>query len=336
MKWGIAVLLVLWFQWCSAFGDDREQLIGYLEAHSANWRSVGQMDVLCRTDVLQEPSIVEGYTETVFERIILDWEHHRFAYIKSGSRRSLVDAPSSETLESGFIVDQNYVRTFGPRRRDQAPQPVASIEKLFDDQGVPDLRLLMFMKLGRGSGRPWATKKWDSFQTLPRLADTVRVKAGPPGQIRLELYTANGAGYHWNFDTLELVPTEAVWKFDGPGEDSPPIVVGSEFFRWERRSNVSVPVSVEGQFRRRDFRIPVEQLVKLTPAELTPERLTEIIVDSITHRDMRFKWFSVNQPLQDEFFRFSLLDSPADFFSLADPKTVGATELTDEFVDQTK
>ncbi len=104
-------------------------------------------------------------------------------------------------------------------------------------------------------------------------------------------------------------------------------MTGSEKYTWLEKGGVFVPDQVEGSFRDRQFKISSEDVAKLTPEQLTPENLGAIYQDATRLRDVRFHWFSINSPSNDNLFDFKHIDDPKAFVALCDPQHVGAPEL---------
>lgn len=312
----------------SLLADERQELASYLEAHRANWESLRRFDVLVRTDEFREPSTVPGRTETVFERIAMDWEQKKFLYAASGRRESLAEGRPTETLDTGFVVSGGRFRTFRPSSRHLPAQEFERVEQVFDSHKMPDLRLLMFMSLGRGSSRPWTDNRSNYFRVFPQTAETVRLLSSSDGRVKFEAFFDNNAGSRWSFDTGTLDPIVAEWLVEDP--DSGEILkVGEEEYRWTTIASIRLPEVVEGNYRVRQPTIPPREILAIPKEELTPEKVKSLYRDSLVNRDMRFSWLAVNEELPEDLFVLSQVDDPTSFLRLCNPKVHGAENLID-------
>jgi len=317
--------------------DDREELVSYLELHESNWASIKRMDVLVRTDTSREPAALPGFTETTHERIILDWDANRFTYVRVASRFSLGSKEKKESVETGFVIKDGKYRSFLASKRNQPSKQLGSFEQVFDEHRMPDLRISMFMKVSHGSSRTWTEHKANVFHVHPQQATRIKSLGNVIGQLRYEMLSANHAGLRWNFDLEQLMPVRTEWFIESPKGDQSQIV-GTEILKWSNIGGIFVPITIQGDFVDRQNLISPEEmqsrLAKLPPGEQTPEAMAKVaagfFVDATECRDMRLHWAAVNKKLRDEYFDFDLIDKPDKFVLLANPVTLGASELLDQ------
>jgi hypothetical protein len=316
-----------------ADADDRSDLASYFDAHEANWSAIQTMDAFCHTDILLEPGLEPGITETTYERLLFDEANDRYTYAKVNEKRLTDTDEVTESIGIGFIIKDGMYRSFmnikkemGSPFRDKAlhpPKPIGSREQVFDDHRVPDWRILMLMTPSRGGARTWTQNKANLMQYLPQRATSVRRINTNQDGVTFESFYDNGAGFRNTFRDEDLMPSKVVWlvKEDLPNTTGPPSVleVGVERYTWRQTNKVFVPDAVEGNFRERQFRMGPVELQKLDFSNMTAEEIKKLFVDVTVHRDMQFAWLGVNSALADELFDFASIDDPDKFLGLCAP-----------------
>lgn len=295
----------------------RSDLLSHLQARKANWESLVSFDVLFRTDLLRGPAVSSGHVETTFERLVLDTVNNRCLYVKSGERERLTGGDQAK-LGMGFILSNRNVRSFKSPGVANKVQRVQSQSKLFDQFGVPDLRLVMFMKHGREGNTVWQDDRFSAFETFARQAVSVQRRMTVDGPL-LSMAFKNGVGYQWQFDSRKLVPKNATWRIQKP--DGTWKQLGREEYEWSESNGIQLPLTISSQFVEPEFPDGMEP---------TPELIKKHLIESQINRDVQFAWISVNKTLPEERFDFDQLNSVSEFLALTDPVEQGVPVLTDD------
>ncbi len=319
-----------------SIADDLEELTSYFDLHHTNWESIPRFDVLCRTDRMREPGLSAGYTETTFERIIADWDSDRVLYAKASTRKSLDESIPAESIETGFVLKDGRYRSFKLPQRKLSPRIVIRKETVFDDHRMPDFRILMFMKVSRGSPMTWTENKANALRIYPQQATGIKSHGIADGGIRFDMVFSNSAGFKLDFNADQLMPVRSQW-YVKPNEKKKLLVVGTEQLTWHESDGVFVPTNVLGEFRDRQFQFSFEQMNEkirqMQQAQKTREEIKkamdDMTIDVTEFRDMRFHWISINQPIPEDRFDFTLIDDPKKFVSMTDPAVIGAKNLVD-------
>jgi hypothetical protein len=310
----------------TADADDRSELASYFDAQVANWSAIRTMDVMCRTALIQEPGIERGVTGTTYERLLFDSVNDRYTYLKIVENRLMGDNDDEPVMSSysGFVLKDGMYRTFETGKRQLTAKPAANREQVFDEHKMPDWRIIMLMKMSRGSSRTWTGKNFNAMQVLPQQAVSVKKIAPARDGVGFESFSANDAGTRYFFRDEDLMPSKSVWLFK---DDSGNVMeVGAERYQWEQVNKIFVPDTVQGTFRDRQFRLAPEELAKLDLDKMSPADISTLYIDVSAHRDMQFKWFDVNGDLNDDLFDFALVDEPAKFIALCDPSLLDETD----------
>ncbi|TWT89452.1 hypothetical protein Pla52n_67910 [Stieleria varia] len=320
----------------AAYGDVREELDSFLQAQGTNWLPLKQFDVLVRTDEIREPAIVAGFTRTTYERLIFDWDANRFVYAKTSVKESLGDRPYKQSIETGFIVKEGKFRTFDTPERHLPPREVQDFRVVFDNHTVPDFRVLLFMKLGWGSTRTWTEDMANLIDVYPRTATDVSAIAQEGENVVLQAFFDNDSGFRWSFSKDSLMPVEVQWRRRSP-QNTETTILGRDEIVWESHKGIFLPEKVVGEYLDRQGRLPPDDLIKQVEqidgenrAEKIRAFLKENFMDVMVQRDQRFHWVSVNQPLTESVFDFSMIDQADEFRKLLDPNEAGASGLSDK------
>lgn len=305
--------------------DDRLDLLSYMDAYEANWNGLRSWDAVCRTEVLVEPGVAKPRVEVAVERLIADFENNRFLFCRTFERQALSDEEEAVLMEDGFILRDDLLYRFQSGRWGD-PEPAADYQQVLDAYRVPDWRLVLLMHNARGNFRPWSHRNEELLQALPLQSESVQAIPLRGAQVGYELFESNGTGGRYVFQTESLMPTEVTWMNRDPkraekGMDAI-VVLGKEQFAWERSAARYVPTEVTGNYIDRQFVGDVERLRTLDFESMSKEEIEALYIDVNLTRDMRFRWFSVDQPIKPSVFDVHSYAEPADFVALATAEPV--------------
>lgn len=292
----------------------RGELQSYLAANQANWEALRKFDVLIRTDTLSTHANSE-LVETIFERMVFDWESERFLYARRGERET-IEGSNVETMNVGFIESNGMVRSYRHPGRPKPPLRVESRFEVFDRHRVSDLRLTIFLKHGRGP-YTWRRDHISAYDTFVREAESVTRGLGGDDAVSYSAKFKNQVGYTWKFDTSSLMAHDAKWHID---TDDRRRVMGHERLWWKENNGIWLPDTISGEYT--DFAIP-------KGVEVNADSASKHGYEIAINRDVRFEWIKVNEELDDKTFDFGSLDSVSEFMKSTDPLSLGVP-LADE------
>lgn len=302
--------------------DDRLELLSYFDAYQANWEGIKSLDTLCRTEVSVDPGVTPATFEVTNERLIADFDNHRFLYCKSTEQPAATEDEPPTSQHTGFIIQDNLVWRFQSDGW-SPPETIADFKTVFDEFRVPDWRLVALMHGGRGESQPWSRRNTELLHASPLQSESVHDMRLRGERIGYESFHANGAGARYVFQADTLMPTEVTWlnKDESRREKGMDVVLvlGRDQLQWTLSGAHYVPTQIMGNYIDRQFIGDVERLRTLDIAALTKAEIEALYTDVNLSRDLRFRWFSINQPFKPWVFDLQTYNDPVDFANLCSP-----------------
>jgi hypothetical protein len=305
-----------------------------------NNKTIRSFDVLMLKDSFDDISPEDYDKATVISRIKIDWDKQRFLCLTKVKRESLIvppNKPEPEVVVSQFqtgTMCNGEQRCFASRiGQRQVYNTKVELYKVLGYGSIPDIRMVGLTFFPRSIAEP---SDLLSFETTVAFESQRKFKESrlEPGVTTLISSQKNLMYPHFEYllemeiDDQTLMPQHIALR-----ETNTKMRVSRnkqwEAIKWKEFDGVFVPTEILSD----ELKVALPNPYRNMPVEEQTRRTPEMIekkVKAIPYArelSVKFHWFSVNKPINEEEFQSDPLESMIEFEKLVDPRLCGANEL---------